>query len=357
MTDDKELLPDSLLWPRRSSLITFVSGALTIALVWGQHHWQVLHPHYLPLVFLITLMTVAAAVALGSGLWRIIRGPFRLRALAWMVLALIPLDFFGCVGLYAMVEWRERRVPNDLPMNLSKMMGVTLMRLEADFDYPHRLETERLVMFYDDLEHPEEDAKAMDRHLAAMETMLGGSLRGKVFWIRGQLPKLGLSELSTHGLALGSNTSPADWQSYVGEDRHELAHAALDQFRSPQADPPYVLHEGWAQSRSGETPADLSREALTLRSANQEITLRELLGPSWYHRDLGPVYSVGGAFVDFLIRSRGTKKFLRLYNECRPESFEAVIRDIYEVDIDALEAEFWKDAVQQVSGTNEGNRD
>src|SRR5262249_27491989 len=95
------------------------------------------------------------------------------------------------------------------------------------------------------------------------------------------------------------------------------------------------------------TPADLSRWALRLRSANQEINLRELLGPAWYHRDLGPVYSFGGAFVDFLIRSRGTKKFLRLYNECRPGSFEAVIRDVYELDIDALEAEFWKDAVQQ----------
>ena len=193
-------------------------------------------------------------------------------------------------------------MPNNLPMNLAKVMGVTLMRLEASIEYPNRLETERLVMFYDRLEHPREDADAMDRHLAAMETMLGGSLRGKVFWIRGPLPKLGLGGLSTHGLALGSDTSPADWQSYVGLDRHELAHAAIDQFRSPGADPPYVLHEGWAQARCGETPAALSREALTLRSANPEIGLRELLGPSWYHRDLGPVYSFGGAFVDFLIR-------------------------------------------------------
>ena len=146
-----------------------------------------------------------------------------------------------------MIEWGDRRVPNNLPMNLAKVMGVTLMRLEASIEYPNRLETERLVMFYDRLDHPREDADAMDRHLAAMETTLGGSLRGKVFWIRGSLPKLGLNGLSTNGLALGSDTSPTDWQSYVGLDRHELAHAALDQFRSPGADPPYVLHEGWAQ--------------------------------------------------------------------------------------------------------------
>ena len=256
-----------------------------------------------------------------------------------------------------MTQWRDRWVPNNLPMNMAKVMGVTLMRLEASIEYPNQLETERLVMFYDHLEHPREDAEAMDRHLAAMETMLGGSLREKVFWVRGPLPKLGLSGLSTYGLALGSDSSPADWQSYVGFDRHELAHAALDQFRSPGADPPYVLHEGWAQAWCGETPAALSREALTLRSENQEINLRELLGPSWYYRDRGPVYSFGGAFVDFLIRKYGTKKFLRLYNECRPESFEAVFRDIFEADIDGLEAEFWKDAMRQVSGTNQGKGD
>ncbi len=169
--------PDSLRWPRWSCLVTLVSGALTFTLVWGQHHWQVLHPHYLPFVILITLMTVAAAVTLGTGLWRVIRGPCRLRALTWIVLALIPLVFFGFVGLYAMFEWRDRWVPNNLPMNLAKVMGVTLMRLEAAIEYPNQLETKRLAMLYDRLEHPREDADAMDRHLAAMETMLGGALR------------------------------------------------------------------------------------------------------------------------------------------------------------------------------------
>ena len=294
------------------------AGRFTFALVWVQYHWQVLHPHYLPFIILITLMTVAAAVTVHTGLWLVSRDLHRTRALAWMVLALIPLVFFGFVGLYAMTQWGDRWVPNNLPMNLAKVMGATLMRLEASVEYPNRLETGRLVMFYDRLEHPGEDAEAMDRHLAAMEAMLGGSLRGKVFWIRGPLPKLGLSGLSTNGIALGSDTSPPDWRSYAGLDRHELAHAAIDQFRSPGADPPCVLTEGWAQSRCGDTPAALSREALGQRSANPEIGLRELLGPSWYHRDSGPVYSFGGAFVDFLIRKHGTRKFLRLFNECRP---------------------------------------
>ncbi len=326
-----------------------MSGVLTFALVWGQHHWQVLHPHYFPFVLLITLMTVAAPVTFGSGLRVVIRGPRRIGALICMVLALIPLVFLGFVGLYAMIQWRHRLVPDNLPMNLAKVMGVTLMRLEASMEYPNRLETNRLVMFYKELDKPQQDAEAMDRHLAAMESMLGGELRGKVFWVRGSLPRLGLEGLSTYGFALGSAASPSDWQGYIGSDRHELAHAALDQFRTPGADPPYVLHEGWAQSQCGYTQAALSGDALWCDLASPEIGLRELLGPSWYHRDLGPVYDVGGAFVDFLIRKYGIKKLLRLYNECRPESFEAVFREVLGVDIDALDVEFWMDAGQQVN--------
>ena len=51
------------------------------------------------------------------------------------------------------------------------------------------------------------------------------------------------------------------------------------------------------------------------------------------------------------------KNFLRLYNECRPESFEKVIRDVFAMDIHALETEFWKDAMQQVKKTNQGKKD
>jgi hypothetical protein len=179
-----EVVRDLFGWTRWSCIVTWVSGALTFALVWAQHIWQVLHPHYLPFVILITNMTVAAAIAFDSGLYYVIRNHRRMSAFAWMILALIPLGFFGFVGLYAMTQWRDRCVPNNVPMNLAKVMGATVMRLEASIEYPNRLETQRLVMFYDRLGHPREDAEAMDRHLAAMETMLGGSLRGKVFWVR-----------------------------------------------------------------------------------------------------------------------------------------------------------------------------
>src|SRR5262249_41701865 len=95
-----------------SGLVTLVSEALTFALVWAQPPRQVLHRHYLPFVILIPLRAVAAAVALGSGLGRVIRGPHRIGALTWMALASIPPGLFSFVGLYAGARWRDRRVPN-----------------------------------------------------------------------------------------------------------------------------------------------------------------------------------------------------------------------------------------------------
>ena len=238
---------------------------LTFALLCGQNHCQVLHPHYLPFIVLIILMTVTGAITFDSGLWYVIRDRQPMIALAWMVLAVIPLAFFGLVGLYAMIEWGDRWLPNNLPMNLAKVMGVTLMRLEASIEYPNRLETERLVMFYDRLEHPREDADAMDRDLAAMETTLGGSLRGKVFWIRGSLPKHGLNGLSTMGLPW-ERPSPTDFRvTWVWIGTSWLMPPSISSGPQEPILPMSCMKVG-RKSQCGETPAALSRDALMLRS-------------------------------------------------------------------------------------------
>jgi hypothetical protein len=55
------------------------------------------------------------------------------------------------------------------------------------YTYPHRLESERLVMFYDDgLTDPERDLAAMDRHVARLEALTGSPLRAKIYWVRGE---------------------------------------------------------------------------------------------------------------------------------------------------------------------------
>ena len=131
-------------------------------------------------------------------------------------------------------------------------------------------------------------------------------------------------------------------------DRHELAHAALDWFRVPASDPPCVLHEGWAVAQCGDEPSELAQAAAKSRLENPSVGIRELLGPDWYYRDAGPVYSVGGAFVDFLIRTRGSASFRRFYAECQPKTIQAKCHEILQTDFDDLEAEFWDD-VQKTS--------
>jgi hypothetical protein len=257
------------------------------------------------------------------------------------------------------------------------MAGATLMEAQARYVYPHRLETDRLVMFYrDGLADPEGDANAMDRHVAQLEEMTGLVHRQKIWWVRGSL--LGQSGLALYGLALGSSASPA---SYV--DRHELAHAVFYQHADPDSDPPTLLMEGWAESQSVDPKAlaaralrqrqlftetsgrwasmseaeqtaflhtlvdpDGWRHALTQARGGEFFYLRELTGPFWYHRDASQVYTVGGAFVDFLLRRYGTKRFVKLCFACRPNTFGASFQSIYGADLDTLEKQFWNDLEQ-----------
>jgi hypothetical protein len=247
-------------------------------------------------------------------------------------------------------------------MNLAKIAAASLLRAEVAVRYPHREETERLIMCYATLERPRSDAEAMDRHLERMEALLGGTLRAKVLWVRGPSlligtgpPDVAIAGISFCGIAFGSRRSPRDWDAGGGLDRHELAHAVLDEFRARDSDPPYLLHEGWADSQTGLDAGALARNALGFRSRNPSVRLRDLVGPDQYHFLMNPAsYELGGAFVDFLIRRYGVARFVRLYNEGRPATFDASCRHIVGSDLDALEAEFWGDVRRQVEGFQPG---
>jgi hypothetical protein len=228
-------------------------------------------------------------------------------------------------------------------------------------------------MFYrDDLADPQGDAEAMNRHFARLEEMTGMPHRAKVWWVRG--PLLGQRHLALYGLALGSSPSPA-----FALDRHELAHAVFYQHAYPDSDPPMLLMEGWAESQSvdGKTLATralsqrrffaeqgarwgrmsgLEREEFLHTLVDPEgcqrlfakegaaSYLRELTGAFWYHHDAGPVYGVGGAFVDFLLRKQGPQRFVELCFACRPRTFEDDCRRIYGTELDALEKQSWQEA-------------
>ena len=339
---------DALQWARWSTWTAWLCGVASAALAWSQARWYVFHPHYLPLTVLFVGLALTTLVAIVCSSWRAVRGPGRLQAALILIAVLPPVGFWGYVGATARSNWSERWVPNTFAMRMTKVMGATFMRLVADIGYRRRLESERIVMYFEPrrspyverVDRPDEDLAAMERHLARLEDLLGDRITGKVYWIRG--PLLGLEHLSLHGLSLGSAWTPEIPDSYRG-DRHELAHAALDWFRTPASDPPYVLHEGWGMAQCGDSTLELAKAAAKERAENPAISLRGLFGPSWYYRDSGPVYSIGGAFVDFLIRSFGARRFRRFYNECELESVEAKCQEIFQVDLNVLEADFWKD--------------
>jgi hypothetical protein len=340
---------DSLRRARQLTLGAWLFGLASVGLTSVQARWYVFHPHYLPLGLLFIGLAASTVAALALCLWRAGRGPQRQGALLLALVAVIPAAFWAGVGYTAHRNWQERWVPNTFVMNLAKVMGATFIRAEADYEYPRRLETGRLIMQYRQLDRPDGDLAAMDQHLARMEKLLGEPISSRVYWVRGSLPRLGIGWCSLHGLALGSEFSPGIAGDDRG-DRHELAHAALDSYRNPGSNPPCVLHEGWAMAQCGDGRSDLAREAVSARRDDPAMGIRKLLSPEWYYRDAGPVYSVGGALVEFLIRTRGAARFRRFYVECQPDLFEAKCGEIYGIDLDKLDAEFWDDVQNTLRG-------
>ncbi len=273
-------------------LVVWLSLAGALALLWVEWRLGTLHPVFWPFALLLLLALLAAIVALRLIAWRLERG-WR-DAWLWTAAIVLAGPLFAAPFVSALRAWSDRNVPHGHLGNVAMVAGATLMEAQAAYGYPRRLETERLTMFYHNLLAPAADAAAMERHVAELEAKLGRPLRAKIHWVRGSL--IGQGNLSFLGLALGSAASPADWSGYESHlDRHELAHAVITQQRPVTADPPMLLHEGWAESQCGLSSEQLAQAALRQREMSPDLSLADLFGPDWYHRDSGPVYTYGGA--------------------------------------------------------------
>jgi hypothetical protein len=360
--------------------ITWISWLLSVGLLLVEHWLWVLHPW--SVLFLIALVvTLSATVTtLVLGFWRVLRGGRRRAALGWSLCSLFPVLVWVSLGLYAHRNGQKGYHPHNLPMTLMTRVGHNLMEAQAVYLYPHRLETERLVMFYgDSVIDPGGDIQAMDRHVAHLEEMTGLPLRAKIYWARGSLLGRG-GGLCVFGIVMGSDESPADHL-----DQHELAHAVEAQHGWADKDLPTLLAEGWAESQSVDA-VTLAADALQYRQTCAEMAknwgklsesergkilsnmvepqgqerllrkvwqggpavyyLRELTDSFWYRRHNGPVYTVGGAFVDFLVRHYGAKRFVEFYFASRPGTFEGDCHRFYGLDLENLEKAFWSDAEQ-----------
>src|SRR5208283_4035911 len=99
-------------------------------------------------VVLLALTFVGTAAGLATGCWRVLRGPARVRALAWTLAAALPLACWAATGIYGWQQWGSLHVPNNFAFVIVKESAAALMEFQARFFYRHRLEGERLVMFY-----------------------------------------------------------------------------------------------------------------------------------------------------------------------------------------------------------------
>lgn len=175
--------PDVLKPLRRRTIIAWVSWCLSIGLLWTQHRLHVLHPYALSWLLLLALTFGAAIGTLLRGVWRVLRGPRRRAALAWTLAGSTPALLWLALAVYGFHQWGKRQVPHNLPWSLAEMAGASLMETQARLTCPHRLESQRIVMFYDDrVTDPEGDIQEMDRHVAAMEEKTGLHLRRKSIW-------------------------------------------------------------------------------------------------------------------------------------------------------------------------------
>jgi hypothetical protein len=342
--------------------IGWLAWFLSIGLLWGQHRAGVMHPAALPFALLLTLTVLATLLGAGVGQWPVVRGPRRRVAAAWGLVCFVPLGFWAGLAAYTL---RQAATGQSLPRSTFSdlaLIGVaSLMEGQAHLAYPHRLESQRLVMFYDDrVTDPHKDLEAMDQHVAALEAETGMPLRARIHWVRGEV--FGRRPFAIRGLVLGSSHSPADWDTadhpfHLSVDRHELAHGVIHQLQPTDADPPTLLIEGWAETHSGlvvQKQAEFALQSRKLWRERAEVGqgssyLRELTGEAWYRRVDGAVYSVGAPFAGYILKKYGTERFLRLYFACRPGQFAEVCRAELGIDLDALESEFWAE-VERLAG-------
>jgi hypothetical protein len=329
-----------------------VSGIGLVLLLFIQLTRGVMHPPVVAVIVLASALVVSTLAALCLGVWRIARGPGRGRAAGLLAFGLVPLLGVALPAERARRGWQHRDAPVDWVNRLVAYGGVAAMEAYARAAYPHRLESDRLVMYHAGVATPEADLAAMERHVAAIEQEIGRPLREKIVWVRGGA--LGQGGLSAFGICLGSDHSPrpgnGDDPALV-LDRHELAHGVANQHVRPTADVPSFINEGWAECHSfapGRRRLEARRiEAFDLRARGRWISLHDLGGPAWYHQHSGPVYDQGHLWVEFLLRRFGVDRLLEFANTCRPESFDADCRRVFGAGTDDLETMLWRDLEEQ----------
>ena len=363
-------------WLHRSLAGVWLSWLALIGLCYAQILARVIHPLQIPFFFLLAAfvgLTVFSFVLWVRNLERCSIWKSSLLLMAALAPAAIT-----CYSVYEVFDRTARRdMTPSMSLKLLVAAGATVGEAQAQWTFPRRLESERLVMFFTEkTPSPEADLAAMEEHVSQLEQELKLPLRTKIYWVRGSV--LGKSGIAVLGLALGSRQGDAN-----SLDKHELAHAVINQHLHAGVLPVMMLNEGWAESKSNEASqlyisaaglrtnaqqfATLSRAQFERDASSMLVDPKAMLkidanmrefgeprffeattGPELYYNDNGPAYTFGGAFVHFLIKSYGIEKFKEIYFQGRLGNFSTEVRRIYGKDIAAIENEFWSEVDSQI---------
>ncbi len=323
----------------RSAICVWVAVAASIVgtmLIWKSGDF---YPH--PLWAATTILTVLGPLvqlALGAG-WRCVRGPERLRAIGWLLIGATPVTSLAAYFTSLHVTTTTRSpVPRSSAVGLTVTWVTSYFDLEARFRYPRRTEGRRVVLI-DAGQTPraKELVADMDEYIEQTARELGGSVpEAPLYWVRGSLFGLGSRSIQCWALC-ATNVATGKLTSL---DRHEMAHSLIAAMCGVGQDPPAVLCEGWAETRS----ADRDRQITALNERIEDgrtYSLLELIGPEWYDRHAGAAYGHGGPLVYYLIEHYGAKKFFELYSQVHRATFDADCRAILGDSWETIDLGFW----------------
>jgi hypothetical protein len=333
-------------WQRWFAAVAWLGLLLAVVSLWLQFQLGVYRTRAWLWVPPAMIGLLCSSASFCRGVVSTLAGPGRIAAARWLLIGTLPLLLAAATVGYMFYEQSRKNLPDNTVHKIGRMASVTLLEWDAVRRYPNCLETERVVMYYDDrVTDPVGDAVAIDAHLARLETTLGEKQRFKIHWVRGS--SLGMRGMCIHSETLGSEKSPAS-----SVDRHELAHAFLYQFSDSRSEPPMLLLEGWAMAVDRHTEPLLST-ALNARKdfrvwRQTDFCLRSLLAADLYHSGLNFAYDIGGAFVDFLLRRDGPSKFIELYNGIHPDNIDVECLKLFACNLDELERQFWLDVEERL---------
>lgn len=318
-------------------------------LLWVQYLFGIYHGWGEVFLLIAGIGTIFGDVAFLLGLYRAIRGPRRRKSFEWGLVAMIPLLLWGIFAYYMISSTRDRRVPYNSLHLMGRIMGASMMELEARYLYPSRLEADHFVMFYDErVPNPQEDLQQLEAFMVHLEQMTGRKFPQKPYLVRGRT--MGRGRVCVNGICMGSVQSPA-----TSLDRHELSHAVMYQLAGIKADPPFLFVEGWAEmlADGGKNFLSMYREGSIFRmglrmqfqgeNRPDDSILKELVSPPYYHIDEGAVYPIGGLFVGYLVDHYGVAKFIDLYAKVSLNTFLDDFKAMYGIELEVMEKEFWKE--------------